>query len=141
MSTALLTRTVTFAAAHRYHRPDWSAKRNTDVFGSCANEHGHGHTYRCRVTVAGPVDADTGMLMDLAMLDQILHEEVIDRFDHRHINLDVPEFAYGKLIPTAEALAVYIWECLVPRVLRPVRLHGVRIDEDDDLYAEYFGDT
>lgn len=130
---------VAFSASHRYWRPDWSAERNVEVFGACANEHGHGHNYRCHVTVEGPVDEETGMLMDLAALDALLDEEVHARFDHQHINHAVPEFAYGKRIPTAEALAVYVWEQLVPRLPRGVTLATVRIEEAPDLHAEYHG--
>jgi 6-pyruvoyltetrahydropterin/6-carboxytetrahydropterin synthase len=93
------------------------------------------------VTVSGTVADETGMLIDLSALDQILDQEVRQRFDHRHINHDVPEFAYGKQIPTAEALAVYIWERVAARVPSRVRLRSVRIEEDPDLYAEYLGES
>jgi 6-pyruvoyltetrahydropterin/6-carboxytetrahydropterin synthase len=140
MATARLTRVVRFNAAHRYVRPDWSAERNAQVFGACAREHGHGHSYRCRVTVAGAVSDETGMLMDLALLDRILDEEVRQRLDHRHLNHDVPEFAFGRQIPTAEALAVHVWHRIRARLPRDVHLHAVRIEEDPDLYAEYLGE-
>jgi 6-pyruvoyltetrahydropterin/6-carboxytetrahydropterin synthase len=140
MATARLTRVVRFSAAHRYHRPDWSAEDNARAFGLCAREHGHGHNYRCAVTVSGLVRDDTGMLMDLAALDGLLESEVRAPLDHRHLNLDVPDFAYGRAIPTAEALAVWVWRRLAARLPHGVRLHGVRITEDDDLYAEYFGE-
>ena len=141
MVTARLTRTVGFSAAHRYHRPEWSAERNAAVFGACAREHGHGHNYRCAVTVAGPIGADTGMLVDLALLDRLLDEEVRQPLDHRHLNHDVPEFAYGRTVPTAEALAIWVWQRLAPRLPVGVHLHRVRIEEDDDLSAEYDGDV
>jgi 6-pyruvoyltetrahydropterin/6-carboxytetrahydropterin synthase len=107
---ASLTRRVAFAAAHRYRRPDWSDARNAEVFGPCARPSFHGHSYACHVTVRGPVDPDTGFCVDLALLDRVLAEEVRDRFDHRNINTDVPEFADGRLIPTGENLAVFIAE-------------------------------
>ena len=138
--TARLTRTVTFSAAHRYFRPDWSLEENARVFGACAGEHGHGHTYRCRVTVSGAIAAGTGMLVDLRVLDQILEQEVLARFDHRHLNLEVAEFAFGREIPTAEALAVHVWNRVAPRLPQDVRLHAVRIEEEPNLYAEYLGD-
>lgn len=110
-----------------------------DTFGACANEHGHGHTYQCHVTVIGEIGNDTAMVMDLAELDLVLHEEVFERFDHRHMNFDIPEFAYGKQIPTGEALAVYIWNRVAPRLPSGVRLERVRVQEDPYLYAEYDG--
>lgn len=140
MPTARLTRAVRFSAAHRYWRPDWSAERNRETFGACANEHGHGHNYRCLVTVAGPVDATTGMVMDLVALDALLAREVRDRFDHQHVNHAVPEFAYGRTIPTAEALAVHVWAHLEPHLPGDVRLVTVRIEEEPDLHAEYHGE-
>src|SRR6478736_1119269 len=92
-----LTRRITFAAAHRYRRPDWTDERNARAFGLCARESYHGHTYICDVTVTGSIDPETGMIVDLAVLDRVLATEVRDRFDHHNINLDVPEFADGRL--------------------------------------------
>lgn len=140
MPRARLTRAVRFSAAHRYHRPDWTAEENQRAFGLCAREHGHGHNYRCDVTVSGTIAPETGMVMDLAALDRLLDAEVRDPLDHRHLNHDVAEFAYGATIPTAEALAVWVWNRLAARLPADVTLHAVRIEEDDDLAAEYFGD-
>ena len=139
MSTVRLTRVVAFNAAHRYHRPEWSAERNREVFGACANEHGHGHRYECAVTVAGTPDPETSMVMDLGALDRVLQQEVSDRFDHRHLNHDVPEFAFGKAVPTVEALAVHIWNRIAPHLPAGVRLEHVRVHEEPHLYAEYDG--
>jgi 6-pyruvoyltetrahydropterin/6-carboxytetrahydropterin synthase len=141
MATARLTRIVDFSAAHRYFRPDWPAERNAAAFGLCAREHGHGHNYRCAVTVSGPISNETGMLVDLAQLDRILEEVVRQPLDHRHLNHDVPEFAYGRLIPTAEVLAAWVWSRVAPRLPAGVRLHTVRIEEDPHLYAEYVGEA
>jgi len=140
MPTVSLTRVVPFAAAHRYFRPEWSLERNREVFGACTSEHGHGHNYECHVTIAGPVDPDTGMVMNLRDVDAILEDEVIRRLDHRFINYDVPEFAPGKQIPTGEALAVYVWQRVAPRLPDTVRLLKVRIQEDRHLYADYAGE-
>ena len=140
MTVARLTRTVTFRATHRYFRPDWSPERNTEAFGECAVAPGHDHQYQCRVTVLGPVSSETGMIVDLPLLDRLLAEEVLARFDHHHINQDVPEFAYGRAIPTGEALAVFLWKRLSPRLPGGVRLDSVRIQEDPSLYAEYRGE-
>lgn len=140
MPTVQLTRIVPFAAAHRYFRPEWTIERNREVFGPCTSEHGHGHNYECHVTIAGPMDTDTGMVMNLREVDAILGEEVSRRLDHRYINHDVPEFAPGRQIPTGEALAVYLWECIAPRLPSSVRLVRVRVQEDRYLYAEYTGE-
>lgn len=139
MAQAELTRVVAFSAAHRYHKPAWSAERNAAAFGACGNEHGHGHRYQCFVTVSGPVSAETQMVIDLAAFDRILAEEVVEPFDHRHLNLDVPAFAYGKLVPTAEALAMEIWRRVAARLPAGVTLRRVRVQEDPDLYADYEG--
>jgi 6-pyruvoyltetrahydropterin/6-carboxytetrahydropterin synthase len=139
MNTVRLTRVVTFSAAHRYFRPDWSDERNREVFGPCANEHGHGHNYECSVTVSGPLDADTGMVINLQEFDRILGEEVRDRFDHRFINHDVPEFGSGGMIPTGEQLAMFLWERIDSRLPEAVVLERVRIREDSSLYADYEG--
>jgi len=138
---AELTRAVAFSAAHRYFKPEWSAEKNAATFGACAGEHGHGHRYECFVTVRGPVAPDTQMVVDLALFDGILHDEVVARFDHRHLNLDVPEFAYGKTVPTAEALAIHIWGRVAARLPRGVSLTRVRVQEEPDLYADYAGEA
>ncbi len=140
MPKVRLTRAVQFSAAHRYFRPDWSDEQNRGAFGACANEHGHGHTYKCFVTVLGPISQDTSMVFDLARLDEILREEVLDPLDHQHINHAIPEFHYGQQIPTAEALAAYLWGRIVRRIPDGVELISVRVQEGPDLFAEYCAD-
>jgi 6-pyruvoyltetrahydropterin/6-carboxytetrahydropterin synthase len=140
MAKAQLVRRVRFAAAHRYRRPEWSEEKNVEVFGLCARPNYHGHTYTCSVTVEGEVDPLTGMVMDLGQLDRVLESEVVDRFDHRNINLDVPDFAEGRLIPTGENLARYVFE-RVQSALGAIRLVSVRIDEDESLSAIAEGDA
>src|SRR2546430_626744 len=108
MGSSYVVRRVTFAAAHRYRRPDWSDDENARVFGLCARDSFHGHTYTCDVTVKGDIDPSTGMIVDLGALDRALAIEVTQRFDHRNINVDVAEFADGKLIPTGEELSRFI---------------------------------
>lgn len=132
-----LTRRVSFAAAHRYRKPEWSDERNEQVFGLCARPSYHGHGYRCDVTVTGPPDPDTGFIVDLALLDRILGEEVRDRFDHRNINVDIPEFADGALIPSGENLARFICERVQQRLGPAIRVTKVMIAEDETLRVEY----
>ena len=140
MPNAYLTRRVTFAAAHRYRRPEWSDARNESVFGKCAWPAFHGHSYSCDVTVSGPIDDSTGFVVDLGELDRILETEVRSRFDHRNINLDVPEFADGLLVPTGENLARFIFERVQSSLPRGVRVTGVTIAEDQTLSATYRDD-
>jgi 6-pyruvoyltetrahydropterin/6-carboxytetrahydropterin synthase len=132
-----LTRRLTFAAAHRYRRPDWSDARNAEVFGLCAREHFHGHTYTCTVSVTGDIDPVTGMVIDLARLDRVLATEVRDRFDHRNINLEVPEFADGGRIPTGEELTRFIFERVQSALGATARVVEVTLAEDDSLSASF----
>jgi len=134
---SFLTRRVTFAAAHRYRRPDWSQERNDRVFGLCARESFHGHTYTCDVTVSGALDATTGFVVDLALLDRVLATEIRERFDHRNINLDVPEFADGKRIPTGEELAAFIFERVQAGLGSTTKVVEVTVAEDATLSASY----
>lgn len=131
-----LTRRATFAAAHRLHRADLSEAENQALFGKCATPGGHGHNYVVEVTVVGPVDPATGMVVDLKEIKRILHEEIIDRWDHRDLNHDVPMLAGVQ--PTAENLAIVIWNTLDGRI-RGARLHRVRLKETDNNRVDYFG--
>jgi 6-pyruvoyltetrahydropterin/6-carboxytetrahydropterin synthase len=132
-----LTRRVTFAAAHRYRVAEWSDARNAEVFGACARPNFHGHSYVCDVTVSGPVDEKTGFIVDLGVLDRALQTEVHQRFDHSNINLDVPEFADGKLMPTGEELARFICERVQAALGNGSRVTRVSISEDPTLTAVY----
>ena len=132
-----LTRKAEFSASHYYHNPQWTPEENQRVFGKCANLNGHGHNYTLEVTVAGEVDALTGFVIDLKLLKDILNREVLDDFDHRHLNKELPEFATQ--IPTTENLAVAIWKRLDQR-LSPVKLHRVRLYEQPDLFVDYYGE-
>lgn len=140
MPRASLTRRIAFAAAHRYRRPEWDNEKNEAVFGLCARESYHGHTYVCEVTIAGEIDPLTGFVVDLGVLDAILAEEVKARFDHRNINLDVPEFADGKLIPSGENVARFIFARVGARLPDEVALESVTIAEDQTLSASYRGE-
>jgi 6-pyruvoyltetrahydropterin/6-carboxytetrahydropterin synthase len=133
-----LTRRVQFASAHRYRRPIWDDATNEARFGLCARPNFHGHSYVCDVSVSGLVQRDTGMLMDLGALDAVLHEEVRDRFDHRNINLDVPEFSESDgLVPTGEELAKFIAERVQSRLPAGVQVTRVVVAEDATLSATF----
>ena len=133
-----LTRRVQFAAAHRYRRPHWDDATNEARFGLCARPNFHGHSYVCDVSVSGTVQRDTGMLLDLGLLDLILLEEVRARFDHRNINLDVPEFNEADgLVPTGEELAQFIAERVQARLPAHVRVTRVVVAEDATLGATF----
>lgn len=135
-----LNRRIRFSAAHRYWRPEWSEARNREVFGACANPHGHGHNYVLEVAVQGPVDAQTGFSVDLGFVDGVLRREVVTALDHQHLNHAVPHFAEGRAIPTTENLAAWIWERLEPHFRGEVRLVGLRLREDEDLWVDYLPD-
>lgn len=139
MSLTYLTRAVRFSAAHRYWRPEWSEQQNREVFGACSNPHGHGHNYRLEAMVAGEPDLLTGFSVDLAALDRVLHEEVVQPLDHQHLNHAVPDFAPGRLIPTTENLLVYLWRRIAPRLAGGARLVRLRLYEDADLFVDYYG--
>jgi 6-pyruvoyltetrahydropterin/6-carboxytetrahydropterin synthase len=132
-----LTRRVRFAAAHRYRRPEWDEARNAEVFGLCARESFHGHTYECDVTVSGPLDAKTGFIANLGTLDDILQRHVRDPLDHRNLNIDVPEFAEGKDIPSGENLARWIADRVQRELPAPVIVTRVVVREDPSLWATW----
>ena len=128
------TRKFTFSAAHRYWRDEWTAEENARVFGNLTAA--HGHNYVLEVTVRGPVDPRTGMVMDLGELKRLVGEAVIARFDHADLNHDAL-FAAGS-IPTTENLVRAIWDLLAPK-LGPERLYRLRLWEDPTFHVEYFG--
>ena len=119
--------------------PGWSDERNEQVFGLCARPNYHGHSYVCDVTVSGPIDPTTGFLVDLPVLDRVLATEVRERFDHRNINLDVPEFADGKLVPTGENLARFIFERVQRALGGAAAVTRVTLAEDATLSVTYDG--
>jgi len=139
MPRASLTRRVSFAAAHRYRRPEWSDDKNMEVFGLCSRESYHGHSYVCEITVSGEIDPLTGFVVDLGELDRILNVEVKERFDHRNINVDVPEFADGLLIPSGENIARFIFDRVAAKLPSNTKIESVNIAEDRTLSATYSG--
>lgn len=132
-----LTRRCDFSASHHYHNPEMSAEENRRVFGKCNNANGHGHNYTLEVTVRGTTDPQTGFVMDLKDLKDVLNNEIVEAMDHRYLNKEVPEFS--KLIPTTENIAVVAWRRIAPK-LTNAKLHRVRVYETEDLFADYYGE-
>lgn len=125
-----------FNAAHQLALPGWSDEQNLAVFGKCANPNFHGHNYDVEVSVTGQVDPETGILINLKLLKDIITREVEDRFDHRNLNLDCPEFK--DRIPTVENICIVIYDLLRPHIPAPLELR-VRLYETPRNYAEYPG--
>ena len=132
-----LTRRATFSASHYYWNDAWSAEKNQQVFGRCANRNGHGHNYTLEVTVAGMPDPVTGFVVDLKWLKDVMEREVLSAYDHRHLNYEVAEFKSA--MPTTENIAIAIWKRLEGNV-PGAALHCVRVYEIPDLSASYFGE-
>src|ERR1700722_2071113 len=130
-----LTRKVEFSSAHYYWIDSWSQDENERVFGKCANRNGHGHNYTLEETVAGEVDRVSGFVVDLKDVKEILEREVVNVYDHRHLNLEVPEFKTA--LPTTENIAVAIWQRLDGKIPN-ARLHRIRVYEMADLFADYY---
>lgn len=116
-----VTRRAHFNAAHRLHNPTWSEQKNREVFGLCSNPNYHGHNYEMEVSVTGEIDPETGMVLDLGWLAHLIKTEIEDRFDHKNLNLDTPEFQ--ELNPTAENIAVVIWRILREKLPEKYDLH------------------
>ncbi|HEX4319965.1 MAG TPA: 6-carboxytetrahydropterin synthase [Acidobacteriaceae bacterium] len=136
----LLTRRATFSASHYYWNSAWPEEQNRAVFGKCANRNGHGHNYTLEVTVTGAVDLVSGFVVDLKWLKDVIEREVVDVYDHRHLNLEVPEFA--ETIPTTENMAIAIWKRLEAPVTAAggAKLSRVRVYETADIFAEFRGE-
>jgi 6-pyruvoyltetrahydropterin/6-carboxytetrahydropterin synthase len=130
---ASTTRRFAFSAGHRYHVARWSADENARVFGRLTVP--HGHNYTLDVTVRGPIDPQTGMVIDLGELKAIVNSTVIERFDHADLNADA---LFRDRIPTTENIAIAVWELLAPK-LGPDRLARVRVWEDPTLFVDYDG--
>lgn len=130
-------RTYRFCASHRLFRSDWSPAENERVFGPASNLGGHGHNYRLTLILGGTVDSGTQRLVDLAMLDRLVEDQILKPFDHRNLNVDVPEF-HGR-VPTAESIARVIWDRLAERIT-PARLVEVSLQQDEFFTAVYRAD-
>ncbi len=138
MPRVRITRRLHFSAAHRLARPEWSDDRNSRVFGDCANANWHGHNYDLEVTVSGPVDAETGYVMDLKDLKDLVNRRVVDDLDHRNLNLDVP-WLEG-VIPSTENLVVKVWERIAPLIPLPAKLDRLVLWETPRHRVEYSGE-
>lgn len=133
-----ITRRERFSAAHKLARSDWSESQNSEVFGKCANPNWHGHNYELFVTVKGEINTDTGFLIDLRVLKEIILHNVVDKLDHMNINLDV-DFMKGKMAST-EILAMEIFNILAPKIkAEGAELHSIKLYETENNSVEYFG--
>lgn len=133
-----LTRLEHFNAAHKLYNPAWSKEKNDAVFGICANENWHGHNFDLFVTIKGKVNEDTGFLFDVKKLSDLMKIHVIEKLDHKNLNMDV-DFMRDKMCST-ENLAVGIWKQLVPHLPEGVILHCVKLYETPRIYVEYYGE-
>jgi 6-pyruvoyltetrahydropterin/6-carboxytetrahydropterin synthase len=134
MATSVTVK-VYFEAAHRLHNPNRSDEWNLQIFGKCNNPHGHGHNYVLEVTVEGEVDPDTGYLIDMKDLKEVLRTSVVDEVDHRHLNIEVPWLA--GVNPSAENLARVFYERIAPNLDEGLRLASVTVHETDRNSASY----
>lgn len=133
-----LTRNEHFNVAHKLYNPAWTREKNDEVFGKCANENWHGHNYDLFVTVKGEPDPDTGFVFDVKKLSEIIKQHVIEKLDHRNLNMDV-DFMRDKFCST-ENLAIGIWNQLLPHLPVQVKLHCIKLYETPRIYVEYFGE-
>jgi 6-pyruvoyltetrahydropterin/6-carboxytetrahydropterin synthase len=134
-----ITRRERFSAAHKLSRPDWSPEKNYATFGKCSNPNWHGHNYVLWVTVSGEPEPETSFVTDLSLLSKIIKEHVIDRLDHKNIDLDV-DFMKGRYSST-ENLAIAIWEQLEePVKALGVNLRTIKLEETENNYVEYHGE-
>ena len=133
-----LTRVEHFNAAHKLYNPAWSREKNEQVFGKCANENWHGHNYELYVTIKGQPHPDTGFLFDVKKLGEIIRETIIEKLDHKNLNMDV-DFMQGRMCST-ESLVMGIWGELKACLPAGVQLHAIKLYETPRIYVEYFGE-
>ncbi len=131
-----VTRREVFSASHRLYNKKWTEERNVEIFGKCSNVYGHGHNYVLEVTVAGTVDPDTGYVIDTKELKKIIRENVVDKMDHKNLNMDVDFMT--DVIPTAENIAIKVWEQLEDKITNG-KLYSVKIYETENNYFEFKG--
>ncbi|MEI6312763.1 MAG: 6-carboxytetrahydropterin synthase [Bacteroidota bacterium] len=133
-----LTRKEHFNAAHQLYNPSWSEEKNIEVFGKCANKNFHGHNYNLFVTVKGKPNPDTGFIMNVKTLSNLIQTEVCELLDHKNLNMDVPELK-GTFAST-ENLAIFIWNKLNP-LITECSLHCIELWETENIYTKYYGET
>ena len=138
MKTVYIERRECFNAAHKLYNENWSQEKNLEVFGKCCNANWHGHNYQVIVTVKGIPSEDTGFVIDLKVLSDIMKERIVEPLDHKNLNLDVPFLA--DILPSTENLAIKIWE----QIEEPIAALGgilakVRVIETENNYVEYYG--
>ena len=134
---AYFGRRYTMSASHRLHTGELSAEENRTAYGKCNNPHGHGHNYVVEIMARGPVDRETGMVINLALMDEAVQTRVLDRFDHANLNLD-PLFT--GTVPTTENLCKAVYK-LLEGSLEPARLEHVRVEETENNFFEFFGQS
>jgi len=133
-----ITRKEHFSAAHKLVIKDWSEEKNEEVFGKCANPNWHGHNYTVYVTVKGEPNAQTGFLENLKLISELINKHVVEKMDHKNVNLDV-DFMQG-IMPTTENITIAIWNQLQPHInALNCELHCVKLQETENNFAEYFG--
>ena len=132
-----ITRIEHFNAAHKLYNPSWSREKNEEVYGKCANENWHGHNFELHVTLKGFPDPDTGFVFDVKKLSVIVKEYVIEKLDHKNLNVDV-DFMKDKLC-SIENLVIAIWQQLAPNLPGDVSLHCLKLYETPRIYVEYYG--
>lgn len=133
-----LTRIEHFNAAHKLYNPDWTEEKNEVVFGKCANKNWHGHNYELYVTVKGEVVEETGFLVDVKILSLLIKQFVIEKLDHKNLNMDV-DFLKGQMC-SSENLVKSIWDQLKAHLPPPIMLHCIKLYETPRIYVEYYGD-
>ena len=131
-----ITRRLEFCAGHRLFNPAFSDEKNADTFGLCNNLNGHGHNYVLEVTIKGEVDPETGMVLDLKSLKKLINEEIVDKVDHKNLNVDV-EFLKN-VIPTAENIAIHFWNIIEPKIENGT-LHEIKLFESERNFVIYRG--
>lgn len=133
-----ITRKEHFNAAHKLYNSNWTEAQNYEVFGKCANKNWHGHNYELEVTIKGEVNKETGFVVNLKDLGDLIKVEITELLDHKNLNMDVDSLL--NILPSTENLAIFIWDILKPKIaLMGAELHCVKLRETENNYVEYFG--
>jgi len=134
-----VTRRETFNAAHKVYNPAWDDAKNQEVFGGCANPNWHGHNYVLYITVKGAISKETGFVVDLKKLSQLIRKEIIEKVDHKNFNLDVPFLK--DILPSTENISKAFWGILEKTISdMGCKLHSIKLHETENNYVEYFGE-